>query len=111
VGAQLDAEFNFRGFLLRKGWFSPINVPFLGAKGTFPTMIVGERIVGGWFDDNFTAHGFFLRDGDFQSIDCTGQNNLFLSGLNPEGDMVGGTNFANGTEHGVLIRGRPVYSN
>jgi len=58
VGAQLDAEFNFRGFLLRKGWFSPINVPFLGAKGTFPTMIVGERIVGGWFDDNFTAHGF-----------------------------------------------------
>jgi hypothetical protein len=69
-------------------------------------MIVGRNIVGGWFDNNFTPHGFSmnLNTGAFQEISCPGYTNVFLSGLNSLGDMTGGFNSSDGVMHGLLVR-------
>jgi hypothetical protein len=68
-------------------------------------MIVAQEIVGGWFDNNFTPHGFSLNlnTGAFQEISCPGHTNVFLSGLNPLGDMTGGFNSSDGVQHGLLV--------
>jgi hypothetical protein len=58
----------------------------------------------GYFDFNFTAHGFLLQAGDFQSIDCPGYTSLFLSGLNPVGEMTGGVTSTDGSQHGAMVR-------
>jgi hypothetical protein len=54
---------------------------------TLPTMIVGKRIVGGYFDFSFVPHGFLLDHDVFQEVACPGYSEVFLSGLNPLGDM------------------------
>src|SRR5205814_882322 len=87
VGLEVDPSGTLRGFLLRNGNFSSIDFP--GANGTFPTMIISGHIVGGYFD-NAGSHGFLLYRGNFQGIDCPGYTNLFLSGLDPIGQMTGG---------------------
>lgn len=89
------------GYLLDKtGNFSLIDFP--GALGTLPTMIAAGRIVGGYFDSAGT-HGFLLSGGNFQSINCPGTAGVFLSGIDPLGRMVGGTNNADGSSQGVLV--------
>jgi hypothetical protein len=93
--------FTFHGFLLSQGSFSTFDFP--GAMWTLPTMIVGQRTVGGYFDNTFNAHGFLLNHGDFQEIACPGYTNVFLSGLNPLGDMTGGFNSSDGVQHGLLV--------
>src|SRR5215831_8915254 len=77
---------------------------FPGAMWTLPTMIVGKRIVGGYFDDNFIPHGFMLDRGVFQEVACPGYSHVFLSGLNSVGDMTGGFNSSDGVLHGVLVK-------
>ncbi len=60
--------FHGHGYLFRHGEFTLIDVP--GALGTFPTMIIdSSRIVGTYFDSNFTFHGFLLSKGQFSTID------------------------------------------
>ncbi len=103
VGLWSPAPGGLHGYLLSKGNFTTIHFP--GALWTLPTMIVGNRIVGGYFDHNFTAHGFLLQKGNFQNIDCPGYTNLFLSGLNPVGEMTGGFTSTDGTQHGALVHG------
>jgi hypothetical protein len=88
------------GFLLRNGRLRAINYP--GASATLPTMKIGDRIVGGYFDGT-GAHGFLLSRGHFQGIDCPGYTNLFLSGLNSTGDLTGGFNSPDGHQHGALV--------
>lgn len=104
VGPWTSLPFTFHGYLLRSGSFTSIEYP--GAMWTLPTMIVGRNIVGGWFDKNFAPHGFSmnLNTGAFQEISCPGYTNVFLSGLNPLGDMTGGFNSSDGVMHGVLVR-------
>src|SRR5262249_51864335 len=70
VGPWTSLPLTFHGYLLRRGSFSTIEYP--GAMWTLPTMIVGQNIVGGWFDTNFTSHGFFLKlnTGAFKEISC-----------------------------------------
>ena len=92
---------HLHGFLLRAGNFSLIDFP--GAIDTFPTMIIADRIVGGYFKADRMYHGFLMRGTHFKSIDCPSYINLFLSGLNPIGEMTGGFSSADGNQHGALI--------
>jgi hypothetical protein len=90
------------GFLLRSGNFSPLDLP--GATGTLPAMISAGRIVGGYFSSTGT-HGFSLTQSGVQTIDCPGSTFTFLSGVDPQGRMVGGYGSADGNSHGALVIG------
>ena len=100
VGVYGDSVGTLHGFLLRKGKFSTIDVP--GATGSLPTMISAGRIVGGYFSDTGT-HGFLLTNGKFQTIDCPGATFTFLSGIDPQGQMVGGYGTFDGSQHGAVV--------
>jgi hypothetical protein len=104
VGPWTSLPFTFHGYLLRRRSFTTIEYP--GAMWTLPTMIVGQKIVGGWFDTNFTSHGFLLdlNTNAFEEIRCLGYSSVFLSGINPLGDMTGGFNSSDGVLHGLLVR-------
>lgn len=62
-----------------------------------------ESIVGGYSIDT-VLQGFLLRGGVYNSIGCPGDGNVFLSGMDPAGDMVGGVNTPDGKQHGLLTR-------
>lgn len=100
IGIRGDIAPDFHGFLLRGGRFSSIDVP--GASGTLPAMISAGRIVGGYFNST-GLHGFSLIQGVFQTIDCPGATFTFLSGVDPQGHMVGGYGTLDGNSHGALI--------
>jgi probable HAF family extracellular repeat protein len=100
IGIYGDSVGTLHGFLLSRGKFSTIDFP--GATGTLPTMISAGRIVGGYFSST-GAHGFLLSNGKFQTIDCPGSTFTFLSGINPEGQLVGGYGTFDGKQHGALI--------
>lgn len=100
VGIQGDNAGTLHGFLLKSGSFSSIDFP--GATGTLPTMISAGRIVGGYFSST-GVHGFSLIQGVFQTIDCPGATFTFLSGVDPQGRMVGGYGTLDGSNHGALI--------
>jgi hypothetical protein len=90
-----------RGFLLKHGTFISINFP--GATATLPAMVVGQTIVGG-YSIGTASQGFLRSAGVYNSIGCPGDGNVFLSGLDPAGDMVGGVNTPDGNQHGLLVR-------
>lgn len=102
VGIQGDNAGTIHGFLLRSGDLSPLDLP--GATGTLPAMISAGRIVGGYFNSTGT-HGFSLTHGAVQTIDCPGSTFTFLSGVDPQGRMVGGYGSADGNGHGALVIG------
>jgi hypothetical protein len=102
VGLEIGSDGILHGFLLTKqsGF---ISIDFPGAAGTLPTMVIGKRIIGGYFGATGT-HGFELSGGNFRSIDCPGATSVFLSGLNPQGDMTGEVTGKDGIQHGLLVR-------
>jgi hypothetical protein len=100
VGIYGDGPGTVHGYLLTKGTFTPLDFP--GATGSLPTMISAGRITGGYFSDSGT-HGFSLINGRFQTIDCPGATYTFLSGIDPQGRMVGGYGTFDGKNHGALI--------
>jgi hypothetical protein len=100
VGIYGDSQGNVHGYLLSKGTFTPLDLP--GASGTLPTMIAAGRIVGG-YNSNTGTHGFSLIHGAFHTIDCPGATFTFLSGIDPQGRMVGGYGTFDGKRHGALI--------
>lgn len=65
-------------------------------------MISAGRIVGGYFSST-GVHGFSLIQGLFKTIDCPGATFTFLSGIDPQGRMVGGYGTLDGNNHGALI--------
>jgi len=101
VGIEIRKNNVVHGYLLKGGTFSSINFP--GATGSFPTMVVGSRIVGGYFIGN-ASQGFLRSGGVYKSIGCPGDGNVFLSGMDPAGDMVGEVYTSDGKQHGLLIR-------
>jgi len=102
VGIWGDSAGSLHGFLLRAGTFSLLDVT--GATGSLPAMISAERIVGGYFNSTGT-HGFSSTQGVVQTIDCLGSTFTFLSGLDPQGQIVGGYGSADGNGHGALVIG------
>jgi hypothetical protein len=101
IGIYGDSAGTAHGYELIKGSFTTIDVP--GATGSLPTMIAAGRIVGG-FSNATGLHGFLLTKGNFQTIDCPGSTFTFLSGMNPQGQLVGGYGTFDGQSHGALIK-------
>ena len=101
VGIWGDTHGNLQGFLANNGHFTPLYFP--GASGTLPTMIAAGILVGGYYGPSGT-HGFTVSHGEYRSIDCPGGTFTFLSGVDPEGNMVGGFGTPDGHYHGALIK-------
>jgi hypothetical protein len=101
VGIAIDSNGVLHGYLLRHGMFSLVNFP--GASSTLPAMVIGQTIVGGYFVGN-AGQGFLRSGGVYTSIGCPGDGNVFLSGIDPAGEMVGGVDTSDGAQHGVLVR-------
>jgi len=91
------------GYILSKGKFSQVP-DYPGASDTVATMMSGDVIIGGAgnLNNDQTNHGFMLKHGVFSLIDFPGSPWVFISGLNPEGEIVGGHGDATGVEHGFL---------
>lgn len=94
VGTWWDEAFQNHGYLLDKqGKFIPMDVP---GYSTLVTQIASGRIIGDYTSDFVTVHGYVIKNGFFQTIDFPAYGAFpacqatFLSGLNPEGDIVGG---------------------
>src|SRR5437764_1279663 len=47
---------------------------------------------------------FLLTNGTLQTIDCPGATFTFLSGIDPQGQMVGGYGTVDGNGHGALVK-------
>ena len=97
------AEGTAHSYLLSKGKFSQLP-DFPGGHETWASMMAADVIIGDVVDLNGdgTFHGFMLKHGIFSIIDFPGSPWVFVSGLNPEGEIVGGHGDANGVEHGFL---------
>lgn len=89
------------GYILSKGNFSQIP-DFPKGSDTVATMMSADVIIGGAgnLSGDQTVHGFMLKDGVFSIIDFPGSPWVFISGLNPVGEIVGGHGDANGVEQG-----------
>ena len=102
VGIYGDENGMLHGFLWKAGTFSVLDVT--GASGSLPAMISAGHIVGGYFNST-GLHGFSSTLGVVQTIDCPGATFTFLSGLAPQGHMVGGYATVDGNGHGALVTG------
>ena len=63
----------------------------------------GSRIVGTYFGSDSVFHGFLLSGGNFQTIDVPDSTFTWITGMNPEGDLVGFDNDQNGNQHGFVL--------
>ena len=86
------------GYLFRRGEFTLIDFP--GAMGTFPTMIIDSRRNA---DTNLVVHGFFFDHGSFRTIDFPESTLTWITGVNPQGDIVGFYNSQDGKQHGFVF--------
>jgi uncharacterized membrane protein len=102
-----------RGFLMRKGRVTGIDVP--GAMGTVPTGIDDSgRVVGGWVGPEatvdpvtgelFPVHGFLWDGGRFKKFDIPGAITTAPYEINNRGQIVGNYGDAAGAEHGFVLR-------
>jgi hypothetical protein len=101
IGIWTSSQNTLRGFLAKGGHFT--NVDFPGATATLPTMQAAGILTGGYVSASGT-HGFEVVDGTYKTIDCPGATFTFLSGIDPEGNMVGGFGSPDGNYHGALIK-------
>jgi probable HAF family extracellular repeat protein len=89
VGIYIDAENVSHSFLLHKGIFTTIEVPF--ATETLAARGINARgdIVGNFHDSTFTRHGYLLSNGQFTQIDYPGASVTILERINNAGDITG----------------------
>lgn len=103
VGTEFtDNFFTAHGYLFRNGAFILIDVP--NAQATWPTMLESRRIVGTYFGPDSLFHGFLLRGGQFTTIDFPNSTFTWITGINPQGDIVGFYNDGAGQQHGFVLR-------
>ena len=102
IGIYGDSAGTLHGFLQKAGVFTVLDVS--GASGSLPAMISAGRIVGGYLNGT-GLHSFSLAHGVLQTIDCPGSTFTFLSGVAPQGQMVGGFGSADGNGHGAIVTG------
>ncbi len=99
------------GYVLKKGTYTTIDVPFAGATNTVATGInnLGE-VVGSYLDSDGWSHGFTLKEGVFTSFDFPGPDVLDTeaSAINDAGTLVGSYYDLNSnqTRGFVLSRGK-----
>jgi len=101
------------GFVLTKGKFTTIDVPFAGSSYTQANDISANgSIVGTWIDaDGVTPHGFLAEGAKFTSIDYPGSVGTTEWGINSAGQMVGNWFDSERNEHGWVAtpgdKGKP----
>jgi len=85
--------------------FTTLDYP--GAKQTNPNKInAAGIIVGGYYDNNSTLHGFAYYHGKFAAIDVPGATFTSANGINSKGVIVGHYRGQSGTHGFVLQDGR-----
>jgi probable HAF family extracellular repeat protein len=91
AGVRLQNGIGDQGFFRSAGGvFTPINVPFAGAKGTEAIGINNAgNIVGAFQDAAGTPHGFLDVGGLFSTIDPPGAVAAIVGGINNLGQMEG----------------------
>jgi len=111
VGDYIDASGIFHGYEMDVGGkFTPLEVPFAGAAGTYsPGISNAGEITGGWFDSAGNSHGFTLGQGVYTSFDYPGAPYTDAYALNSEGDITGYYLDGGGNIHGFNRR-RGVYT-
>ena len=85
--AYYDAG-RLRGFIMRKGRFTPIDFP--GGEGTKVSGINDRGDMVGYYDTEDRRRGFLLRKGRFTPIDPPGSLFTLPSGIDNRGRVVGG---------------------
>jgi uncharacterized membrane protein len=100
------------GFLLTKGQFITIDVPFTGSSYTVANDINAKgSIVGTWIDAGGVPHGFLAEGAKFTSIDYPGAVGTTEWGINSAGQMVGNWFDSDGNSHGWVAtpgnKGKP----
>jgi len=89
VGEESGQDGLIHGFLLdKKGMFTLVEYP--GAPQSLLTQISAGRMIGDYLPDPSTVYAFVVKNGRFQSFGFPGCKASYVSGLNPEGDIVGG---------------------
>jgi len=100
IGIWTSTQNVLQGYVEKDGHFTDVLFP--GATATLPTMMAAGILMGGYFNAS-GAHGFEVVDGKYKTIDCPAATFTFLSGIDPEGNMVGGFGTSDGNSHGALI--------
>jgi len=100
------------GFVLTKGQFITIDVPFAGSSDTQANDINAKgSIVGTWIDADGVPHGFLADGAKFTSIDYPGSVGTTEWGINSAEQMVGNWFDSDGNEHGWVAtpgdKGKP----
>jgi uncharacterized membrane protein len=108
-----DGTPRVRGFLMRKGRVTSIDVP--GAMATVPVGINDHgQVVGAWAAPDATVnpvngelgptHGFLWDRGRFKKFDIPGATTTAPYEINNRGQIVGNYGDANGAQHGFVLR-------
>jgi uncharacterized membrane protein len=98
VGSYVAAG-HFHGYLLRKGTFTPIEVP--GATDTEPEGINDSGVIVGFFSDAAgNQHGFILNDEAFKTVDPPGSTSTTIESITAAGSIAGTFIDASGISHG-----------
>jgi len=61
-------------------------------------------VLGAWYDQTFTEHGFYFKDGAVTSFDYPNAVETIPTGINAAGEIVGGYLDQNYTEHGFILK-------
>ena len=89
VGQYVDGSGVTHGFEMSDRYFTTIDVPFAGSKGTFVYSINNSgEIVGSWSDGGI-SQGFTLIGGTYTSFNYPGATYTFAEDVNNNGDIVG----------------------
>jgi hypothetical protein len=106
VGDYIDASGIFHGYEKAGTAYSPLEVPFTGAAGTYsPSINNNGEVVGGWSDSSGNSHGFVLINGVYTAFDYPDALSTAPYGVNSEGNIVGFYFDAGGNVHGFLRKG------
>lgn len=90
----------FRGYLLRQGVFTPIDIA--GASFTEPFRINAQGDIAGDYGSNTGRRAFVLQQGQLTTFDFPGASSTTVFGINARGDVVG--DYSDGQTHGFLLR-------
>ena len=87
LGCYHDHDFmmSMHGFVMDRNGFSGFSVPASMHNGATPD----GSVFAGLFADSTGAHGYLVKDDQFQPFDVPGSKSTAVWDLNPEGDTVG----------------------
>ena len=105
IGTGIDPDFIGHAFIYSNGEITPILELPPSAIGSSPSGINGKgEIVGQFFDESFTLHGFLKVGSVYTTFDFPAAMWTAMSGINNAGQMVGVYWDSNWAMHGFLAK-------